>query len=300
LPAAEQVIQRRRLDSISFIKLIPCNVACIISSGGGLIQNVGRGWLLILSLKGRRMKQPFRWTSLAALAALLFTGSQALAQETAPRFEIGGQFSLLKRNNPAAQFDEVLPSPNVAEPGFGARFTYNVKNNFALEAEANFFPGRYKMDGSFFSGPFENLDVPGGHIYQGQFGVKTGKRFKKVGLFIKARPGFVGFTTASHLVGITSITIIHPFIGPLQFDNPEFRIGKATYLSMEVGGVAEFYPSRRIVTRLDIGDTIIRYGIYREPSIRVCTAICPPPLVFERPAETRHNLQFSAGIGIRF
>ena len=41
------------------------------------------------------------------------------------------------------------------------------------------------------------------------------------------------------------------------------------YFSMDVGGVVEFYPSRRIVTRLDIGDTIIRYGISRDPELRV-------------------------------
>ncbi|MFZ0752060.1 MAG: hypothetical protein WAM70_22055, partial [Pyrinomonadaceae bacterium] len=89
-------------------------------------------------------------------------------------------------------------------------------------------------------------------------------------------------------------------LGPLQFENPEFRTGKATYPSMDVGGVVEFYPSRRIVTRLDIGDTIIRYGVYRDPVGQVCATICVPPLVFERPAERRHNLQFSAGVGIRF
>jgi hypothetical protein len=246
------------------------------------------------------MKQPFLCTIIVALASLLFIGTEALAQENVPRYEIGGQFSLFQRNNPTAQLDEFIPSPNVAEPGFGARFTYNVTNNIALEAEGNFFPGRYKPAGSFSPPPFDNTDVPNGHIYQGQFGVKFGKRFKKVGLFIKARPGFVGFSRASHLVRITPITITHPFIGPLQFDNPEFRIGKATYPSMDVGGVVEFYPSRRIVTRLDLGDTIIRYGIYREPVPLVCATICPPPGVFERPAETRHNLQFSAGIGIRF
>ena len=65
---------------------------------------------------------------------------------------------------------------------------------------------------------------------------------------------------------------------------------------MDVGGVVEFYPSRRVVTRFDVGDTIIRYGIYREPVGVVCTSVCPPPDVFERPAETRHNLQFSAGL----
>ena len=246
------------------------------------------------------MKQHFLCTIVAAITSLLFISSESLAQEAVPRFEIGGQFSLLNRDNPSAQLDDFIPPRNVAEPGFGARFTYNVTNNIALEAEGNFFPGRFVAEGSFSTGPFEDTNVPSGHIYQGQFGVKAGKRFKKFGLFIKGRPGFVGFTKASHLVSITPITIIHPFIGPLQFDNPEFRIGKATYLSMDVGGVVEFYPSRRIVTRLDTGDTIISYGIYREPAPTACATICTPPLVFERPAETRHNLQFSVGIGIRF
>src|SRR5262249_50281727 len=113
------------------------------------------------------------------------------------------------------------------------------------------------------------------------------------------RPGFVGFTKVPRLIGLTPI-IIHTYFGDFHEVNPEFRIGKATYPSMDVGGVVEFYPSRRILTRLDVGDTIIRYGIYREPAGRVCTIYCPPPEVFERPAETRHNLQFSAGIGIRF
>ncbi|HEY0324136.1 MAG TPA: hypothetical protein VGC66_24535 [Pyrinomonadaceae bacterium] len=247
------------------------------------------------------MKQPSLCIIIAALASLLSMGSEVLAQGDVPRFEIGGQFSLLILNKPSSQDDEFV-SGRVADPGFGARFTHNVTNNIALEAEGNFFPGRdFDSEGSFVTRlDNDDVGVPRGRIYQGQFGVKAGKRFKKVGLFIKIRPGFVGFTKVSRLVGLTPITIIHPFIGPLQFENPEFRIGKATYPSMDVGGVVEFYPSRRIVTRLDIGDTIIRYGISQEPAPVVCATICPPPEVFERPAETRHNLQFSAGIGIRF
>jgi hypothetical protein len=247
------------------------------------------------------MKQPFLWTIVAALALLLFIGGESLAQEDAPRFEIGGQFSLLKRTRPTSQ-DEDFVSRKVSDPGFGARFTCNVTNEIALEAEGNFFPGRnFHSEGGFISRLNEDdVGVPHGKIYQAQFGVKAGKRFRKIGLFLKGRPGFVGFTKASHLVSITPVTIIHPFIGPLQFDNPEFRIGKATYPSLDVGGVVEFYPSRRLMARLDVGDTIIRYGIYREAVPLVCTSICPPPGVFERPAETRHNLQFSAGIGIRF
>ena len=248
---------------------------------------------------------------IAALASLLFIGSNARAQRDVPRFEIGGQFSLLSLNSPSSQ-DFILLSPDFDNPckqfdlacrrvelGFGARFTYNLTNHIALEAEGNFFPGRpFETFGGFIPG-----GLPAGHIYQGQFGVKAGKRFKKVGVFMKIRPGLVGFTQTSHLTGFRAATFINLFGQEIHYENAEFRIGRATYPSADVGGVVEFYPSRRIVTRLDVGDTIIRYGIYREPMFRVCPTNGLAPcniLVFERPAETRHNLQFSAGIGIRF
>jgi hypothetical protein len=95
---------------------------------------------------------------------------------------------------------------------------------------------------------------------------------------------------------------IHPSTGrEVQLENAEFRIGEATYLSADAGVVVEFDPSRRVVTRLDVGDTIIRYGIYRERLVVACALSAPcPTQVFERPAETRHNLQFSAGVGISF
>lgn len=256
------------------------------------------------------MKQPLRYPILAALASLFFIGSEVLAQRDVPRCEIGGQFSLLSLNSPSSQaflglrpfsgdpckeFDLVCAR---VEPGFGARFTYNLTNHVALEAEGNFFPGRPRNE----FGGFTPGGIPGGHIYQGQFGVKAGKRFKKVGVFMKVRPGFIGFTQVSQFTGFRLKTFFHPSQGrQVQLENAEFGIGKATYLSTDVGGVVEFYPSRRIVTRLDVGDTIIRYGIYREPLGVVCPLCCPcPTQLFERPAETRHNLQFSAGIGVRF
>jgi hypothetical protein len=249
---------------------------------------------------------------IAALASLLFIGSQATAQRDVPRFEIGGQFSLLSLNSPSSQ-DTILLSPYYDNPckqfnltcrrvelGVGARFTYNLTNHVALEAEGNFFPGRPVAE---LGAALSPASIPAGHIYQGQFGVKAGKRFKNVGLFAKVRPGFVGFTQASHLTGFKAGTFINLFGQAIHYEDAEFRIGKATYPSADVGGVVEFYPSRRIVTRLDVGDTIIRYGIYREPFFHVCPTNGLAPcntLVFERPAETRHNLQFSAGIGIRF
>lgn len=245
------------------------------------------------------MRYSFRYTLIASLASLLLIGTEAPAQRDPSRFEIGGQFSLLTVNKPTSQFED-LASGDVVAPGFGARFTYNLTRDIALEAEGNFFPERSFEPGGSWVGGLNN--VPGGHIFQGQFGVKVGKRFEKLGLFIKVRPGFVRFTKVSKLIDIRLTTFFHPSTGrDVLLENAEFGVGKATYLSTDLGGVVEFYPSRRIVTRLDVGDTIIRYGIYREPLILVCALSGPcPTQVFERPAEIRHNLQFSAGIGIRF
>lgn len=137
---------------------------------------------------------------------------------------------------------------------------------------------------------------------QGQFGVKAGKRGEKVGFFAKLRPGFVTFTKSSRFTGFKGVFAFHPSRGlSLVFDEPQFRTGAATYFSTDVGAVIEFYPRRRIVTRFDIGDTIIRYGDYGEPAAVVCALSSPcVTQLFLRPVQTKHNLQFSAGVGVRF
>jgi hypothetical protein len=207
----------------------------------------------------------------------------APAQESVPRYEIGGQFSLLSRNKPAPLFNSPTIVPDdfdhETRAGFGGRFTYNLTDHVAIEAESNFLPKSGDRD----------LSVPDGHIYQGQFGVKVGKRFSKVGVFAKFRPGFVVFSQVSQLTGTRKITF-----GNQQFTVGDFRVGKETYFSTDIGGALEIYLSRRIVMRFDIGDTIIRYGTFRREGFSLSQAI------LERPAETKHNLQFSAGIGIRF
>ena len=221
-------------------------------------------------------------TITAVLTVLLFVNVVA-AQESIPRFEIGGQFSLLSRNKPAPLFSSPTIVPDDFDheirAGFGGRFSYNLTDYLAVEAEGNFFPKTGEND----------LSVPDGHIYQGQFGVKAGKRFSKVGIFAKFRPGFVGFSRVSQLTSTTTITFNNQ-----QFTVGDFRIGKESFFSTDVGGVFEVYLSRGIITRFDIGDTIIRYGTFRRQGFSVSQAI------LERPAETRHNLQFSAGIGLRF
>jgi hypothetical protein len=57
----------------------------------------------------------------------------------------------------------------------------------------------------------------------------------------------------------------------MHYENAEFRIGKATYLSTDVGGVAEFYPSRRMVTRLDEGKRLLEKNAIAPSAARLCS-----------------------------
>jgi hypothetical protein len=198
-----------------------------------------------------------------------------------PKFEIGPQFTLLNVNQPTPVFNccVIVPagfSNSYWKSGIGGRLTYNFNEYLAAEATVNFFPDSH-VDQSFFRAR------PEGKIYQGQFGVKAGKRFEKVGVFAKARPGFVGFTDVNKLVDSTP---------PISFD--DFRVEKETYFSADVGGVVEFYPSRNTVIRIDAGDTIIRYGTFRIPSFFLAQP------VIERRPETKHNFQLITGFAFRF
>ena len=127
-------------------------------------------------------------------------------------------------------------------------------------------------------------------MFQGQFGAKIGKRFEKWGAFGKVRPGFVGFTRVNQLLRERSV---NSFIGiPVLIG--EFGVGKSLYPSIDLGGVAEFYLSRRWMLRFDVGDTIIRYSVLPVPTL---SARFP---IFKRPPETHHNLQITSGVGFRF
>lgn len=212
-------------------------------------------------------------TSCAAVVILLclFFGSGAILAQTVeetPRFEIGAQFSSLTLAN----------RPSDTKPGFGGRFTINLNEHVAVEAETNFYP----TESTFPS------EETGGRAVQGLFGVKAGKRFGKFGLFAKARPGLVHFTRVLRVSGFTNET----FNGQ-TFIIPNFRTQGVTHFATDLGGVVEFYPSRRIVTRFDVGDTIIRDRGYVPPPF--------PGSVFTLSnGSTSHNFQFNAGIGFRF
>jgi hypothetical protein len=195
------------------------------------------------------------------------------------RFEVGAQFSSLGvRLVEHSPYGTLLPIPDFREtltqPGLGGRFTYNLTPNFALEVQTDFYPQDLL---------FINNGRAGGRVLQGQAGVKAGKRFEKFGIFAKGRPGIVSFSRAVTIDGFDP-----------TFGFPIFRNVRKNYFSFDLGGVFEFYPSPRIVTRFDAGDTMIHYRSFEYPVFFF------PIQTFRAPAETTHNFQFSAGVGFRF
>lgn len=212
-----------------------------------------------------------------AIIILLVGGHRAALAQTdeLQKFEVGAQFSSLSIDK---------GGETRTEPGVGGRFTYNVTDNFALEAEGNFFPKKDRFI-AFRTG---------GRAVEGLFGVKIGKRYKRFGIFAKARPGFISFSQGLGEFTLTGATTTDP---SSAFD---VRIKRLTHFAADIGGVLEFYPSRRVFTRIDVGDTIIHYGQTTVTTYGFTPANTAVPFTVTIPSETTHNFQFSAGVGFRF
>lgn len=206
------------------------------------------------------------------------------------RFEIEGHYSNLQFGtfDPEAtrEFREIAPFPpgipyhgldkNPKDSGLGARFTYNVNRYLGLEVEANwFFQKNY-----ITRRPLINQSPhPGGNKFQMLFGPKIGKRWKRFGVFGKVRLGFIHFNRYPVTTWIQQVPPGQPF-----FTRVSLR--KAKFFNVDVGGVFEYYPSKRTILRFDIGDTIVHYN-RQEPKEY-------------NPTFNRHNLQINVGFGFRF
>lgn len=140
--------------------------------------------------------------------------------------------------------------------GIGGRAAYNFTKNFAIDGEVSFYPNYLNGGG----GVSETVTV---------VGLKAGVRSEKFGVFGKIRPGIA------------------------HFDSESFRLrnNEPTKFALDVGGVLEYYPTKRIILRVDVGDTIIPFGDE--------TRNIPVPPFIDRPGTT-HNLQTSFGVGFRF
>jgi hypothetical protein len=179
-----------------------------------------------------------------AIALFLFS-SESFAQTRDRPIEVGGFLTTIDLR------DTVGEKPG----GFGGRFAYNFTNNFAIDAEAAYFP--------------EN---PSGNFGQtvALAGLRAGIRSESFGAFAKLRPGVVRF-------------------GGDFFRTYNNR--SQNYFAVDVGASLEFYPSRRVIVRVDLGDTIVPF------EDNTINGPLPPYTI--RPGTT-HNFQGSFGIGFRF
>jgi hypothetical protein len=184
------------------------------------------------------------------------------------RFEAGVTFTSLSRSGDG---DRV---------GFGGRFTYDFarfgggKYIAALDTEVSFLPGQ-----RFVSTPRSD-----GRVFQGFSGLKIGRKWDKVGVFAKARPGFTQYSKGREIISGS-------------YASPVFNYEKETNFAFDTGGILEFYPSKKITTRFDFGDTMVKYGQRNAIGFDFINSALTP---LRLPGSVKHNFQFSAGIGFRF
>ena len=219
----------------------------------------------------------------SALALLLgFNGSRIHAQTDPPKVEVSAVYTAIRQNDDFFQLIDGFEPRIRHNFGVGGRFTYNLTSAIALEAEVTFHP---KERGEFIGGlfpPFFFGTQVGGRRVEGLFGVKAGKRWEKFGVFAKARPGFMHFT---HVPDCPNGLV------------EQCSLGGKTEFALDIGGVVEYYPSRRFVLRFDVGDTIIKYGKLNRAATTDFPDIIFPVKVG---GGTTNNAQYSVGFGVRF
>ena len=203
--------------------------------------------------------------SLICLAAI---HDNANAQIDEHKMEVGAVFTSITLTDFK---DRTLPTFATGDStvrGMGARFAYNLTENFAIDAEGTFFPEAH----------FGNDEI--GQKTQAFIGLKAGVRNKWAGLFAKARPGvmwFGEFPSRGSCVGTTF--------------GQSCGVSHEKNFAMDLGAVFEFYPADRVIVRADVGDTIIRHQEH------VRGTLTTPVLI---PAATKNNFQISLGVGFRF
>jgi hypothetical protein len=212
----------------------------------------------------------FVFTGVIILLSL--NSRQANAQSDTPRLEVGAQYTQLDlsgipgQNTSSGFFSFVGPG---SQHGFGGRLVVNLTSILCLESELNFFP-----NGEYIR-PLEE-----GEALQALFGVKAGKRFKKIGIFGKARPGFMHFSKAPDCPG-------EDFSSCMTRSRTEF--------AADIGAVFEYYGTRHLALRVDLGNTIVRYGDFKVVNVADNRGRTVPIT-----GGITNNFQSSFGISYRF
>jgi hypothetical protein len=203
-----------------------------------------------------------RWNRSICVILILIVPNIARAQDTRQRYELGGLITYTFLREIGTRDVGV----GTESAGLGGRLVYHAYPLLDLESEISFLPG--------------NSATSGNHL-QGFFGVKAGKRWRKGGIFLKARPGFIHFRRDPFGVGKP---------GGSFFSTERTT---STEPDIDLGGVIEYYTARGPILRFDLGDSVIHYG---RRTVRTSDFLPP----FEAGGFTTHNWQGSFGISFRF
>jgi hypothetical protein len=196
---------------------------------------------------------------------LASVAAPALAQSGRPTFEVAGQATFLKLND-----------SDSTNTGIGGRFLWDFSRWVSADMELSYFP-KDTFEQILQSSTLESARVTyerrRTHVLAG---VKAGYRGDRFGVFGKVRPGFTHLTDEG-------MDCSGALCALALFVRPEYR----TEFALDLGGMVEFYPSRRLVARLDLGDEMIRHR---------STAV--PPCV--NGDCTSHNFTSRLGVGLKF
>ena len=206
------------------------------------------------------MRTP-NFTLMLVMCGLFATVPSASAQE---RWEVGAQFSLF-------QPSDSLGTNN----GLGGRLAWHAASWVSAEAEVNYFATeRFERDALPSLANAGALSLRYNRQRLEVFvGPKIGHRWQRFGLFGKVRPGITRLTDEG-------VECIGEACALALIALPEYR----TEFAVDLGGVAEFYPTARTVVRADLGTRIIRHRSSAPP----CTGC------------NTQNFTSSFGAGFRF
>ncbi len=172
--------------------------------------------------------------------------------------ELGGQVTLLR-----------VDDSGTTSTGIGARFSVDITQWLSFVTDVNYFPSDdFQIEQSQITYHRRRTEVLAG--------ARLGYRANRWGVYANVQPGFTRLTDK----GVDCEGAVCPLI---ILALPQYH----TEFTLNLGGGVEFDATRRIVARIEFGDTIIQHR----------STLAPPCASGDC---TSHNFSTRLGLGFRF
>jgi hypothetical protein len=153
--------------------------------------------------------------------------------------------------------------------GFGERYTFNLNGYLAVDSDFTFYPQRTL-----------SMANRGGRQFTFFSGLKGGVRRNRFGIFGKMRPGLRHYTETA-----------------LSGEAPNLTDNR-THFAVDLGGVLEYYPTRRWILRLDVGEALTRHGDHVD--LRVLDSQGRPVYAILATATVADSFSATTGVSYRW